>query len=146
MRGTLVQLNVSPGGMPKIAVPSAMVTRAGVAGDRQRNLKVHGGPDRAVCLYSVELYDVLREDGIDLQWGSIGENFTTHGLDLSGLSIGTRLRVGQSLIEITEVRVPCRNLLQWDSRLLQIIRGRSGWMAKVIQEGLVREGDDAHVL
>ncbi len=146
MRGTLVQLNVSPGGMPKLAVPWAVVTRAGVAGDRQRNLKVHGGPDRAVCLYSVELYDALREEGIDLQWGSIGENFTAHGLDLNNLSISAQLRVGQTVIEITKVRVPCRNLHQWDPRLMQIIRGRSGWMAKVIQEGIAKEGDDIEIV
>jgi MOSC domain-containing protein YiiM len=146
MRGTLVQLNVSPGGMPKIAVPSAIVTRTGVAGDRQRNRKLHGGPDRAICLYSVELYDWLREEGIDLQWGSIGENLTTHALDLNELSIGTQLRIGQTIIEITKVRVPCRNLHKWDPRLMELIRGRSGWMAKVIQEGIAREGDEIEVM
>ena len=143
MPGTLVQLSVSPGGMPKLPVPDARVSVEGVAGDWQSNRKYHGGPDRAVCLYSVELYDQLREDeGIDLQWGSVGENFTTHGLDLATLSPGARLRVGKCLIEITKVRIPCRNLDQWDNRLMKVSQGRSGWMAKVVEEGNVREGDE----
>jgi MOSC domain-containing protein YiiM len=145
MRGTLVQLSVSPGGMPKLAVPSAQVTREGVAGDWQQNRKYHGGLDRAICIYSVELYDWLREEGIDLQWGSVGENFTTQGIELGELSAGSRLRVGKCVIEITKVRVPCRNLNNWDKRLMKLIQGRSGWMARVTKEGLVREGDEIEV-
>src|SRR5688500_8947566 len=104
MAATLAQLNVSRGGMPKLPVDSARVTRFGIAGDEQRNLKYHGGPNRAVCLFSVELYDCLREEGIDLKNGSVGENFTTRGIDLNSLVKGDRLRVGECLIEITDVR------------------------------------------
>jgi MOSC domain-containing protein YiiM len=148
MRGTLVQLNVSPGGMPKLPIPSALVTKTGVAGDRQRNLKYHGGPDRAVCLFSTELYDWLRDDEqIDLPWGSIGENFTTRGIDLRQLN-GDRLRVGAAgcIIQLTKVREPCRNLNRWDPRLLELIEGRSGWVAKVLSEGPVSPGDEIEIL
>src|SRR5438477_9931304 len=95
---TLVQLNVSDGGMPKVPVPSARVTRHGVDGDYQRNKKYHGGPNRAVCIFSVELYDWLRDQRIDLKNGSVGENFTTEGLNLNALDKGDRLRVGGCLI------------------------------------------------
>src|SRR3954454_18211471 len=116
MTGTLLQLNVSPGGMPKLPVMFARVTAAGVDGDRQRNKKYHGGPDRAVCVYSTELYDRLRGYGINLAPGSVGENFTTTGIDLQRLTKGDRLRVGADcLIEITNVRVPCSNLKKWDA-------------------------------
>src|SRR5205823_370939 len=91
MVGILVQVNVSNGGMPKLAVPAARVTRFGVEGDRQRNHKHHGGPNRAVCLFSEELYDRLRDKGVDLTNGSAGENFTTRGLDLNALNKGDRL-------------------------------------------------------
>src|SRR2546421_13105555 len=121
MRGTLVQLNVSPGGMPKLPIPAAFVSKEGVAGDWQRNRKYHGGPDRAVCLFSKELYDWLREEEIDLQWGSVGENFTTSGIDLRQLNRGDRLRVGGCVVELTKVRVPCRNLNRWDDRLMEYI-------------------------
>lgn len=138
----LVQVNVSSGGMPKLPVPSARVTRCGVEGDRQRTLKYHSGPDRAICIYSQELYAWLVEQGINVSPGQIGENFTTRGLDLQKLSTGDRLRVGETcIIEITKVRAPCSQLKKWDADLPELIVGRSGWMAKVIEEGTVRPGD-----
>lgn len=141
MPATLAQVNVSPGGMPKLPVLQAMATRAGVEGDWQKNRKYHGGPDRAVCLYSQELYAWLRGHDIDVQSGDLGENFTTAGLDLQSLSKGDRLRVGACIIEITDIRVPCSQLRKWSHRLPKMLVGRSGWMAKVIQEGLVRPGN-----
>ena len=148
MTAVLVQLNVSPGGMPKLPVPSAMVTRDGVGGDWQKNRKYHGGPNRAVCLFSEELYAWLREQGVkDLVNGSIGENFTTRGIDLMALAKGDWLRVGnQCVIELTDVREPCRQLKKWDERFPKLIVGRSGWMAKVVAEGEVRSGDAVTVL
>ncbi|MGA2584230.1 MAG: MOSC domain-containing protein [Tepidisphaeraceae bacterium] len=143
MPARLVQLSVSPGGMPKLAVAAAMVSAEGVAGDWQRNRKYHGGPDRAVCVFSVELYDWLRERGIDLAPGSVGENFTTSGIDLPALSQGNRLRVGDCLIEITKIRVPCKNLDQWHPDLAKAMNepGRSGWVARVLESAVVRPGD-----
>jgi MOSC domain-containing protein YiiM len=128
--------------MPKQPVLQARVTAGGVEGDRQRNLKYHGGPDRAVCVYSEELYDELRDAGVDMAAGSVGENITTRGLDLRTLAKGDRLRVGDAcVIELTDVRVPCRQLKMWDSDLPELIVGRSGWVAQVVTEGLVRPGD-----
>jgi len=141
MKGSLLQLNVSRGGMPKLPVLQAQVTVEGVAGDWQKNRKYHGGPDRAICLFSTELYDRLRGLGIDLVPGAVGENFTTTGIDLQRLAKGDRLRVGECLIEITNVRVPCRNLKQWDADLPELIVGFSGWVARVVEEGVVRAGD-----
>jgi MOSC domain-containing protein YiiM len=147
MAGTLVQLSISPGGMPKLPVPSAMVTGDGVAGDWQKNRKYHGGPDRAVCLYSVELYGWLREKGFDLQAGTLGENFTTQGFDLGALAVGDRVRVGEAcVIEITDVREPCRQLKKWGAALPKLIVGRSGWVAKVVREGEVKAGDRVEVV
>ena len=149
MTGVLAQLNVSGGGMPKLPVLFARVTAAGVEGDRQKNLKHHGGPDRAVCIYSEELYDELRDAGIDMAPGSVGENFTTRGIDLRQLAKGDRLRVGGvdgCLIQITNVRVPCRQLRKWDPELPELIVGRSGWVARVVEDGVVRPGDAIEVL
>ena len=146
MSPTLMQINISDGGMPKLPVPEARVTVSGVAGDRQRNKVFHGGPNRAVCLYSEELYEWLRDYGIDVSNGNLGENFTTRGLDLGALKPKDRLRVGQCVIEITAVRVPCNQLKKWDPDLPEIIVGRSGWVAKVIEEGTVRQGDAIEVL
>ncbi len=147
MIGTLVQVNVSPGGMPKLPVDSAPVTRDGVGEDWQLNRKYHGGCDRAVCLFSEEQYAGLRtRHGIDLVNGSIGENFTTAGIDLSALKPGDRLSVGESVIQITSVRVPCRSLHKWDPRLMNLIKGNSGWLARVLRSGTVRPGDSIRLL
>lgn len=148
MTGTLIQLNVSPGGMPKLPVMFARVTPGGIEGDKQRNLKYHGGPNRAVCIYSEELYDELRDAGVDMTFGSVGENFTTRGLDLRRLAKGDRLRVGEEgcVVEITDVRVPCNQLKKWDTELPELIVGRSGWVAKVISEGVVKPGDAIELL
>jgi MOSC domain-containing protein YiiM len=143
---TLIQLNVSPGGMPKLPVESARVTREGVEGDCQLNRKYHGGPNRAVCVFSEELYAWLREQGVDLTFGAMGENFTTRGIDLSALSKGARLRVGECIIEITDVRVPCNSLKKWDQRFPKLIVGRSGWVASVIEEGVAKAGDPIALL
>jgi MOSC domain-containing protein YiiM len=143
----LAQLNISPGGIPKMPVLFAHVTRDGVAGDWQRNRKHHGGPDRAVCLYSEELHAGLRADGIDLFNGAVGENFTTRGVNLQHLAKGDQLRIGADcVIEITDIRVPCRTLAKLNVNLPRLIQGRSGWVAKVISEGTVRPGDGIEVL
>jgi MOSC domain-containing protein YiiM len=118
-----------------------------VEGDWQKNRKYHGGPDRAVCLYSEELYAEMRRDGVEAGSGAFGENFTTCGLDLDTLRVGTRLRVGADcVIEITGVRDPCRQLKKWDVRMPKLIAGRSGWVAKVVEEGVVSAGDRVEVV
>ncbi|MEA2710653.1 MAG: hypothetical protein QOF78_3254 [Phycisphaerales bacterium] len=146
MKPSLAQLNVSKGGVPKRPVDTARVTRDGVEGDAQKNLKYHGGPNRAVCIFSTELYAELRGEGIDVDRGAFGENFTTEGIDLRSLAKGDRLRVGDCLVEITDVRVPCNTLKKWSAKLPSAIVGRSGWVAKVVAEGVVKPGDAIEVL
>jgi MOSC domain-containing protein YiiM len=147
MAATLVQLSISKGGMPKLPVTQAKVTRDGVGDDWQLNRKYHGGCDRAVCLYSTELYDWLRRaHQIDLKPGYVGENFTTTGVDLQTISVGDQLRVGDCLIQISKVREPCRSLNQWHPQLLKLIIGHSGWLARVIEPAVVREGDGIEVI
>ena len=140
--GALVQVSTSPGGMPKLALPEAVVTVDGVADDWQTNRKYHGGRDRAVCLFAAEGYDRLRaEFGIDLTPGCLGENFTTAGVDLDTLAVGDAVTVGAVRLVITDVRTPCRSLDRWDKRLMRAIKGRSGWVCRVDVPGTVRPGD-----
>jgi len=141
LHGQLAQLNISGGGMPKLPVAEAMVTVDGVQGDWQKNRKYHGGPNRAICIYSEELYQGLRDSGVNVSDGDIGENFTTRGLNLQHLKKGDRLKVGECVIELTDIRVPCFQLKKWDVDLPELIVGRSGWVAKVVKEGMVKQGD-----
>jgi MOSC domain-containing protein YiiM len=146
MTPTVIQINLSNGGMPKQPVLHARVTKHGLEGDHQRNKKYHGGPNRAVCLFSHELYEWLREKSIDLQYGSVGENFTTQGLDLNTLKKGDRLKVGACIIELSDVRIPCSNLKKFDPDLPELIVGHSGWVAKVIEEATVKPHDPIELL
>src|SRR5687768_6657857 len=109
-RGRVVSIHVSNGGVPKLEVPSARVTEAGLEGDRQRNLKYHGGPDRAVCLYSLELIEALRAEGHPIVPGSIGENVVISGIDWRRMVPGAAVRLGDVEVELTSYAHPCRNI------------------------------------
>ena len=88
------QINVSDGGVPKHPVFEAKISKEGVEGDRQKNLKVHGGPDRAVCLFSVDLIERMQDEGHSIDAGSSGENLTLAGLSWETLEPGTQLKIG----------------------------------------------------
>ena len=75
----------------------------------------------------------------------MGENFTTAGIDLDALAVGDVLAVGPCRVQVTDVRTPCRSLHQWDPRLMKAIKGRSGWVCRVLAGGTVRPGDNVVV-
>ena len=81
--GRIVQLSVSPGGVPKRAIAEARVTRLGLEGDGHRDPEHHGGPERAVCLFASEVIRALAAEGHAITPGAIGENVTTEGVDWS---------------------------------------------------------------
>jgi MOSC domain-containing protein YiiM len=147
----VVSLNVSNGGVPKRPVAEARLTRDGVEGDRQANRQYHGGPDRAVCLYSMERIRALQAEGHPIVPGSTGENVTIEGLDWDGLAPGVRLRMGDALVELTAYTVPCRNIREsfTFSRFGRISqKANPGWSrvyGRVIEEGVVRLGDAVHL-
>lgn len=144
----LHQVSLSDGGVPKRAVPSAMITIDGLAGDRQRNRKYHGGRDRAVCLYSLEMIESLRAEGHRIEPGSSGENLTVAGLDWLHLAPGDRLMIGEQVrLEVTSYTTPCRLNAPWfkDGNFRRIAqeahRGWSRLYARVLSEGVVKPGD-----
>jgi MOSC domain-containing protein YiiM len=107
----LAQIHLSTGGVPKQAVPQAQVTLDGLVGDWQRNRKYHGGPDRALCLWSAELIATLQTEGHPIGPGTTGENLTIAGLDWAALSMGSRLQVGDGVqLEVTDYAAPCRTI------------------------------------
>jgi MOSC domain-containing protein YiiM len=110
--GVLKQINRSNGGLPKRAIGgSVLLNESGVEGDRQRNLKYHGGPAKAVLMVSAEFVDSLRGRGFPVFYGALGENLTVSGLDPKMWRAGQRYRVGDTaVIELTTLRQPCVNL------------------------------------
>lgn len=147
MDGQIVQINISNGGVPKHAVPEVLVTATGLEGDRQANLKYHGGPNRAVCLWSAEILKSLQEEGHPIQPGDAGENVTIAGLPWHSLVPGTCLQVGDTLkLEITDYAAPCRQIGAWfkDRRYSRISQkhfpGSSRLYARVLLPGRIQVG------
>ncbi|PZV05483.1 MAG: MOSC domain-containing protein [Leptolyngbya sp.] len=150
--GRIVQINISPGGVPKLPVPAAEVITAGLEGDRQRHLKFHGGPDRALCLWSLEVIESLQREGHPIAPGSVGENLTLAGLDWASLVPGSQLLLGDQVqVEITDYAAPCRTIMKGfsDRRFSRISQkhhpGSSRLYARVLRGGMVRPGDRAVV-
>lgn len=147
MTARVASLNISAGGVPKHPVDAADVGWLGIAGDVQRNRRFHGGPDRALCLFSMDLIDALRAEGHPIAPGSTGENVTIAGLDWSALVPGVRVWLGGVEIEVTGYASPCRNIqpsfLDGDSRRIDQ-RRRPGWSrvyGRVTTPGPLRRGD-----
>ncbi len=110
-RGRIFQLNVSQGGVPKLAVREAILTPEGLTTDKQKLTKFHGGVERAVCLYSLEHILALQREGHPIFAGSTGENVTIAGLDWARLTIDTRLALGDEvIIEISSYAAPCKQI------------------------------------
>jgi|SRR5215471_10108143 len=87
------------------------------------------------------IVDVETLNAMDLQPGVIRENITTEGLNVNGLSIGQRLRVGESLMEVTAVCTPCDQLEKVRQGLRRELYGRRGMLCRVIKGGAVIPGD-----
>jgi MOSC domain-containing protein YiiM len=142
------QINVSDGGVPKHPVLEAVIATIGVKGDRQQNLKFHGGPDRALCLFSQELIERLQDEGHSIEAGFSGENLTLAGLDWEKLELGARLQIGPDVrVELMSYTVPCAKNARWFrdgdfKRVSQKVNpGWSRLYARVLVEGVVRPGD-----
>ena len=147
------QINLSDGGVPKRPVLEAVITTTGVEGDRQRNLKVHGGLDRALCLFSQDLIERLQDEGHSIEAGSTGENLTFAGLEWEKLKLGDRLQIGPDVqLEIMSYTIPCDQNAQWfrDRDYKRVSQKKNpGWSrfyAKVLREGVVRPGDAVEIL
>jgi len=146
----IFQINISSGGVPKLAaqLAQAQVTLEGIAGDRQRNLDAHGGPQRALCLYSLERILGLQAEGHPVFPGALGENLTLARLEWDQLTPGMRLQLGEEvLIEITRFTAPCHSIRLFfaDGNYSRVAeKTYPGWSrvyARVRQHGSIRVGD-----
>ncbi len=139
--GTILAVCIGPGGIPKHAVDEARATAGGIVGDKQR-YRMHGGPNRALCLFSIEDYASLQRDGVACEApGAFGENVLTQGLAFAQLLPGDHLALGDEVeIELFDVREPCRTLKSVDARFPNLMIGRSGFVCRVLREGWLRPG------
>jgi len=152
---SVLQINISPGGIPKRPIPAGVVTSLGIAGDGHANPQVHGGPRQAILIITSEGIEELKQQGFPLYHGALGENLTTRGLDRRSLRIGQRYRVGEVLLEITKVRSPCETLNPYGPGIQKAVYDQevkdgnhtsprwclSGVYASVLRAGTIHPGD-----
>ena len=153
MKGRIVQINVSPGGVPKTPVASAHVGVLGLEGDAHRDTEHHGGPERAVCVYAMEAIRALEAEGHPIVAGAIGENVTVEGLDWSAVVPGTHMLLGGLVVlQVTSYTSPCSNISAAfrDGNYARVSQKRSpGWSrvyARVVRPGSIRQGDPVRLL
>ncbi len=149
MPGRIAGLFVSQGGVPKLPVMQARVEAAGIIGDKVQHKKIHGGPDRALCLFSADVMRVLQAEGHPVQPGMTGENILIEGLNWAvDVTPGTHWQLGDKLhIKITSYTEPCKQIadafsLRHFRRILQEINpGFSRVYARVLEPGDISVGD-----
>jgi MOSC domain-containing protein YiiM len=155
MIGSVLQINVSPGGIPKRPISEAAVTAEGIRGDGWAHPDIHGGPNQALLVITSEGIDELIAQGYPLFPGALGENLTTLGLDRRLLRAGQRYRAGEVFIELTKRRAPCTTLNVYGPGIQHAIFdsqvnagdsssprwGLSGFYARVLRAGTIRPGD-----
>ncbi len=154
MSARIVQISISAaGGVPKPAVHDAEVDFNGLIGNAVAHPKIHGGPDRALCLYSEERILALEQEGHPIRAGFAGENLTLAGLDWSGVGPGTRLQLGATLqIEFTTPAAPCKQIAfafadRDSSRISEKKHpGWARWYARVLAPGHIRTGDAVRLI
>ena len=151
---TIVSINVSgSGGVPKLPLKTAIVRFEGVEGDlnRFRTERKNGDPGRAVSIFSMERILQLQEEGHPIDIGTAGENFTIEGIDWPKMEVGMMIRLGSTLIRLSEPCAPCSKIggsfMENEfSRIDQNKRvGWSRWSASVIEEGAVSVGDAVYL-
>ena len=142
----MVSINRSRGGVPKLPVPEVFVGVHGLEGDSHVYHR-HGGPDKAVCLYSLEVIEALQREGHPIAPGTTGENVTVSGLDWPRVVPGVRLALGPVQLEITDYATPCQTIIASfsDERSTRISQKlHPGWArvyARVVAEGILAVGD-----
>lgn len=146
--GRIFQLSVSHGGVPKSRVEKAIATEHGLDGDRQADLRAHGGPERALCLFAVEQLAIMQAEGHRVFAGATGENITIEGIEWDRVVPGVLLYLGDEVVaEVTDYTAPCIKNARWfingnfNRMSHALFPGSSRVYARVLQGGLLREGD-----
>ena len=153
MVAKIVGLFVSPqGGVPKHPVDSLSILTKGCLGDKQNDLKHHGGPSRAVCIFQDNIVALLENSGHPIKPGSTGENILISGTEIGELKPGTILKNRNVELKITTAATPCKTIsasftngefiLISDKKYPYFTR----WYAKVISEGEISLGENMEII
>ncbi|PEA56666.1 MOSC domain-containing protein [Bacillus pseudomycoides] len=138
-------------GICKQLVEDAFLSTDGFRGDGVADLRFHGGPDRAVCVYPYEHYDLWEtEFRTSLPSSAFGENVTVTNMLEQDVCIGDIYQLGEAIVQVTQARIPCSTIskrLGIPSILPRIIEtGYTGYLCRVLQEGTVRKDSQITLL
>ena len=155
MSAVVHSINISTqGGVPKLPIDKAEIKFEGVEGDfnKFRTDKKNSTGTRAVTLFSLEQIEKLKSEGHTIDVGTTGENITVEGVDWPTLEVGTRMMIGEAVIELSEPTAPCSKIGKSfiDGAFSRIDHelelGWSRWSASVIEEGQVEIGSQVIIL
>lgn len=138
-------------GICKQTVEEAFLTKEGFRGDGVADLRYHGGPDRAVCVYPYEHYLLWeKEFSAPLLPSAFGENVTVTNMLEKDVHIGDIFRLGEAVIQITQGRVPCSTITKRTNNPALLKRfvqtGFTGYLCRVLEEGTVRQDSQITLL
>lgn len=140
-QSTVVSVNISDGGIPKLPIPAGTVETGGLVGDAHDHEK-HNTPLQALSIIDLEDLDDLQSEGFAVGPGATGENITVRGLEVDALEIGDRLRFSGGVeVELSKRRKPCYVLDAIDPELKVAIAGRCGFYAKIRTTGSISSGE-----
>jgi MOSC domain-containing protein YiiM len=155
LKGDIKPLGSTVSGIDKLPSPGPQkVERLGIVGDRQADLRVHGGEDKAVHCYAWSHYsywrDVLPGNPLLEAPGAFGENLSMEGIDERDVCIADRWRIGGALFEVSQGRQPCFKLnLRFGTRDMaaRVQESlRAGWYLRVLEPGYVAAGDGVELI
>ena len=155
MSAVVHSINISTqGGVPKLPIDKAQIKFEGVEGDfnKFRTERKNSTGTRAVTLFSLEQIEKLKSEGHSIDIGTTGENITIEGVDWPTLDVGTRMMIGEAMIELSEPTAPCSKIGKSfiDGAFSRIDHelelGWSRWSASVIEEGGVQVGSQVILL
>ena len=144
----IVSININEnGGVPKYPIKTTFLGKYKVRGDKQNDTKHHGGENRAVCIFSMDLISELKDEGHPIFAGSTGENITIQGINWGLLKNGSKMQLGDAEIQLTGTTSPCKTISKSfiNGEFVRISEkkypGWSRWYARVLKEGKVTLND-----
>ena len=152
MSATVIGLFVSLGGVPKLPVDRLNIKKSGCIGDKQNDLKYHGGPNKAVCILQNCILEELQSNGHPITPGSTGENILVDGCLVGEIYPGSKIKFGELEIEITQDAPPCKTISEsFTDRNFNLISHKkfpnyTRWYGKVIHEGVLTIGATFEVI
>lgn len=142
--GKVISINTSSKkGIRKRPVEKAfLMENFGLEGDAHASSLWH----RQVSLLGIESIKKARETGVDVGWGDFAENITTEGIDLVSLPIGTKLKIGQAIAQVTQIGKHCHTKCEIYNQVGDCIMPKEGIFVRILESGEVKKGDEVLIL